>query len=254
MNIRNSLLAIGIGFGVLESIDIPDTGIPALVFALLFFGLTAWIWRRDSRPAAALVGVLLAFEATQAQTWKDASVAVKGIAMVGGSLGLAVVGAYVLRGSARTIVPVAMAAAVAVAAALAGSAGAATQSQTLRLLTVQQSGVFSPDAAPAPGSRILFADALFNRVAQFGKPAGARIGHAEGVCTLITMGTAQCVITAHVPNGQLVLVGSMRLTRGLATNHLAIVGGAGAYGSARGTVFSRDVSQTKSLVTLTLGA
>jgi hypothetical protein len=51
-----------------------------------------------------------------------------------------------------------------------------------------------------------------------------------------------------------VLAGAMRLTRGLATNHLAIVGGAGAYGSARGSVFSRDLSETKSLVTLKLGA
>jgi hypothetical protein len=252
MNIRNSLLATGIAFGVFETVDIPDTGVAALVFALLFFGLTAWIWRRDSRFAAAVVGVLLAFEATQAQTWKDASPAARDVAMIGGSLGLAVVGAYVLRRSARAAVPLAVAAAL--AAALAGSAGAATQAQTLQLLTVQQTSAFTPDAPPTPGSRILFSDALYNRAAQFGKPAGARIGHAEGVCTLVTAGAAQCVITAHVPNGQIVLVGAMRLTRGLATNHLAIVGGAGAYGSARGSVVSHDVSQTKSVVTLKLGA
>ena len=252
MNIRNSLLATGIAFGILEAVDIPDTGVAALVFALLFFGLTAWIWRRDSRAAAALVGVLLAFEATQAQTWKDASLAVKDVSMIGGSIGLALVGAYVLRSGARTMVPFAVAAAV--AAALAGSAGAATQSQTLQLLTVQQTNAFTPDAPPAPGSRILFSDALYNRVPQFGKPAGARIGHAEGVCTLVTVGAAQCVITAHLPNGQIVLVGAQRLTRGLTTNHLAIVGGAGAYGSARGTVVARDLSQTKSLVTLRVSA
>jgi hypothetical protein len=57
-----------------------------------------------------------------------------------------------------------------------------------------------------------------------------------------------------LPNGQIVLVGAQRLTRGLATNHLAIVGGAGAYGTARGTVVARDLSQTKSLVTLTVSA
>jgi hypothetical protein len=252
MNIRNSLLATGIAFGVFETVDIPDTGVAALVFALLFFGLTAWIWRRDSRPAAVVIGVLLAFEATQAQTWKDASVVMKTVAMVGGSLGLAVVGAYVLRRGARAVVPVAAAAAV--AAALAGSAAAATHAQTLQLLTVQQTSAFSPDAPPAPGSRIIFSDAVYNRVPQFGKPAGARIGHAEGVCTLVTLGAAQCVITAHLPNGQLVLVGAQRLTRGLSSNHLAIVGGAGAYGSARGTVLARDLSQTKSVVTLSLGA
>ncbi len=252
MNIRNSVLATGVAFGIFEAVDIPDTGTPALVFALLFFGLTVWIWRRDSRIAGAVVGVLLAFEATQAQTWQDASPAAKDVAMIGGSIGLALVGAYVLRRSARATVPFAVA--VALAAALAGSAAAATQTQTLHLLTVQQTSAFTPNAPPAPGSRILFSDALYNHTAQFGKPAGARIGHAEGVCTLVTVGAAQCVITAHLPNGQLVLVGAMRLTRGLATNHLAIVGGAGAYGSARGSVVSRDLSQTKSLVTLNLGA
>lgn len=252
MNIRNSVLAIGVAFGIFETVDILDTGVAALLFALLFFGLTVWVWRRDSRPGAALIGVLLAFEATQAQTWNDASLAAKDVAMVGGSVGLALVGAYVLRRGARATVPLALAAAL--AAALAGSAGAATHAQTLQFLTVQQTSAFTPDAPPAPGSRILFSDALYNRAAQFGKPAGARVGHAEGVCTLVTFGVAQCLITAHVPDGQIVLVGAMRLTRGLATNHLAIVGGAGAYGSARGSVFSRDLSETKSLVTLKLGA
>lgn len=252
MNIRNSVLATGVAFGIFEAVDIPDTGIPALVFALLFFGLTVWIWRRDSRIAGAVVGVLLAFEATQAQTWQDASPAAKDVAMIGGSIGLALVGAYALRRSARATVPLAVAAAL--AAALAGSAAAAPQTQSLRFLSVQQSASFTPNGPPAVGSRMIFADAIYNRVPQFGKPAGARIGHVEGVCTIVTMQQAVCTITAHVPNGQLVVAGGMHLTQGLQRNHFAILGGAGAYGSARGTVESRDVSPTKSLVTLNLGA
>lgn len=252
MNIRNSVLAIGIAFGIFESVDIPHTGSPALVVALLFFGLTAWIWRRDSRVAAGIVGVLLALEATQAQTWKDVSGVVKAIAMVGGSVGLAVVGAYVLRRSATAIVPLAVAAAI--VAALAGSASAATQAQTLQFLSIQQSASLVPNGPPAVGSRLLFADAIYNRVPQFGKPAGTRVGHVEGVCTIVTVGAAQCLITAHVPNGQIVVAGGMRLSDGPTTNHFAIVGGAGAYGSVRGTVLSRDLSDTKSLVTLTLAA
>jgi hypothetical protein len=252
MNIRNSVLAIGVAFGILESVDVPHTGIPALVFAVVFFALTAWIWRRESRPAAALIGVLLAFEATQAQTWKDASLAAKDVAMVGGSVGLALVGAYVLRRGARATVPLAVAAAL--AAALSGSAAAATQAQTLQFLSIQQSATFTPNGPPVAGSRILFADAIYNRVPQFGKPAGARVGHVEGVCTVVTLQQALCTITAHVPNGQLVVAGGMRLTRGPATNHFAIVGGAGAYGGASGTVLSKDLSQTKSLVTLKVGA
>jgi hypothetical protein len=252
MNIRNSVLGIGLAFGIFETVDIPDTGIAALVFALLFVGLTVWIWRRNSRAAAAVLGVLLAVEATQAQTWKDASLGAKAVAMVGGSIGLALVGAFVLRTGGRLTVPLALAAAL--AAAFAGSAVAAPQTQTLQLLTVQKTSAFTPDAPPAPGSRILFSDALYNRAPQFGRPAGARIGHAEGVCTLVTAGAAQCVITAHLPNGQIVIVGAQRLTRGLATNHLAVVGGAGAYGSAHGSVVSHDLSQTRSAVTVNLGA
>ena len=252
MTIRNAVVGIGLTFGVLETVDIPHTGIPALVFAVLFFVLTAWVWRRDSRVAASLVGVLLAFEATQAETWKGVSAAAKAVGMLGGTVGLAVVGAYVLGRGARAAVPLALVAAL--VASFAGSARAATQAQTLRFLSVQQSASFSPDGPPAVGSRILFADSIYNRVPQFGKPAGARVGHVEGVCTIVTMGAAQCLITAHVPSGQIVVAGAMRLSDGPETNHYAIVGGAGAYGSARGTVFSRDLSQTKSIVTLRLSA
>ena len=252
MNIRNSVLATGVAFGIFETVDSADTGVAALVFALLFFGLTAWIWRRDSRFAASVVGVLLAFEATQAQTWKNASPGARDVAMVGGSLGLAVVGAYVLRRGARAAVPLAVAAAL--AGAVAGSAGAATQEQTLQFVSVQQTAAFTPNGPPVVGSRILFADAIYNRVPQFGKPTGARIGHDEGICTLVTVSVAQCLITAHVPDGQIVVAGTMRLTRGSATHHFAIIGGAGAYGSARGTVLSKDLSDTRSFVTLKLGA
>jgi hypothetical protein len=212
-------------------------------------GLTAWVWRRDSRIAATLVGVLLAFEATQAQTWKGVSGAAKDISMVLGSVGLAAVGAYVLGRGAKAAVPLAVTAAL--AAVLAGSAVAATP--TLQFVSIQETTAFTPNGPPVVGSRILFADAIYNRVPQFGKPAGARIGHDEGICTLVTTAVAQCLITAHVPNGQIVVAGTMRLSRGSATHHFAIIGGAGAYGSARGTVLSKDLGDTKSLVTLNLG-
>lgn len=252
MNIRNSVLAIGALFGIFETVDIPHTGVPALVFALLFFALAAWIWRRDSRIAASLLGVLLAVEATQAQTWKGVSPAAKDVAMVAGSIGLALVGAYVLGRGAKATVPLVVAAAL--AAALTGTAAAATQARTLQFLSIQQSATFTPNGPPVAGSRIVFADAIYNRVPQFGKPIGARVGHVEGVCTIVTPQQALCTITAHVPNGQLVVAGGMRLTQGPATNHFAILGGAGAYGGAAGTVVSKDLSQTKSLVTLKLGA
>lgn len=251
MNVRNALIATALAFGILETTDIPDTGAPAIVFAVLFYACALWLWRRDSRRAAVLVGVLLAFEATQAQTWKDASQGVKGLSMVLGSVGIALAGAFLGQKAVKLAAPLA---AVAALTLLAGSAAAAPSSQqTLQFVSVQQS--FSDDtAAPTVGSRLFFSNAIYNKVPQFGRPAGARVGHDEGLCTIVTMRYAQCVVTAHVPNGQIVVMGSMVLTQGPATNHFAIVGGAGAYGSARGTVLSRDLSQTKSLVTLKLGA
>ena len=155
----------------------------------------------------------------------------------------------------------ALALAVAATAAVATAASGSAQDrapQTLLFLSVQQSFMMVPQASrtapPQVGGRLIFTDAMYNRVAQFGKPAGARVGTAEGVCTLVGIGKAQCVVTAHVPDGQIVAIGAMALRRGLGTSRFAIAGGAGAYGSARGTVTSRDVSQSRTLVDLDLSA
>jgi hypothetical protein len=111
----------------------------------------------------------------------------------------------------------------------------------------------SPQGPPAVGSRLLLTKALFNRAPQFGRPVGARVGSAEIVCTIVSPQRAQCSVTAHVPNGEIVAMGAMTITRnGLGRNTFAIVGGAGAYAHASGVVTSRDVSQTKSLVDLHL--
>lgn len=248
MAVRKPLLGTALAFAILETIDIPDTGAPAIVFSALFYGSALLLWRRDSRVASALIAVLCAVEATQAETWQHASQGIKVIAMLLGSAGIALAGAHVLR--TKAAVPVAT---LALAAILAASASAASTGQTLQFVGVQTS--FAQDSqAPTVGSRLFFGQAIYNKVPQFGKPAGARIGHTEGVCTIVTPHNAQCLITAHVPNGQIVVAGSILLSEGLATNHFAIVGGAGAYGSVRGTVLARDLSPTKSLVTLKLGA
>jgi hypothetical protein len=150
---------------------------------------------------------------------------------------------------------VVMGAVVAAAAALAVSGASAQSAQTLQLLSVTQHQSFvglTPGQAPAVGARLFFNDAIYNRAAQFGKPSGARVGTAEGTCTIVTMGAAQCFITAHMPNGELVAAGKMALVRGLATNRYAVLGGVGAYSSSRGSVMSRDLSQTKTLLAIHL--
>lgn len=154
---------------------------------------------------------------------------------------------------AKVAVPLVVVAAVAVPLAFAGSGG----THTLQLVSIQQSFSSVPQTnrptPPQVGVRFVFQDRAYNRAAQFGKPAGALVGSAEGVCTLIAVTrkpAAQCMITAHVPDGQIVVAGEgdpgARVTR------YAIVGGLGAYTNARGWVTGRALSDTKTLVTIHL--
>lgn len=132
------------------------------------------------------------------------------------------------------------------AAAFAASSAGAVSTQTLQFLSVQKSFTITPNGEPAVGSRMIFTQAIYNRVPQFGRPAGARVGRAEVVCTIVSPSAAQCIVTAHVPSGQIVALGAMTTRRGPITTHFAVLGG--------GSVVSKDVSDTKSLVTIKLGA
>jgi len=148
----------------------------------------------------------------------------------------------------------AVVAAITVPLALAGNDSGG---RTLRFVSVQQRFTSvpetSPQSPPQVGLRLVFQDLAYNRGAQFGKPAGAQIGRAEGVCTLIAVSRkpqAQCLITAHVPDGQIVVAGEgdpgAKLTR------YAVVGGLGAYANARGWVTSTALGETKSLIEIHL--
>ena len=151
----------------------------------------------------------------------------------------------------RTLALAGLASAIAVLAL--ASSGSATSTKTLRFKDSQLAVTLAPrDAAPTVGTRLILTKALHNRVAQFGKPVGAVVGSAEVICTIVSQGRAQCSVTAHVPDGEIVAMGVIRLTDGLTTSRFAIVGGAGAYGSSSGTIDTRDVSQTHSLVTLNI--
>jgi hypothetical protein len=97
MTSRNALIAIALAFGVWEATDIPNTGAPAAVFAVLFFACSIWLWRRSSRIAALVLGLQFTVEATQAHTWKDASTFAKDFAMVLGTAGILVAAAFLVR-------------------------------------------------------------------------------------------------------------------------------------------------------------
>jgi hypothetical protein len=137
-------------------------------------------------------------------------------------------------------------------AALATTSSAAP-GRTVRLLSVQSSFAMAPAPDPRPGSTMLFTDTIYNRSAQFGKKAGARIGTSEGVCTIVSDSKAQCTITAHLPNGELVVTGAMLVSeQNLSHSSFAVTGGVGAYAGARGSVSSRDLDQSRTLLEIHL--
>lgn len=146
----------------------------------------------------------------------------------------------------------------AAAALSATGASASPQAQTLKFMSVTQRTVFTPmptrSAPPRVGGRLIFEDVMYNHAAQLGKPRGAHVGRAEGVCTVIrvTGPAAQCVITAHLPNGEIVVVGEG--DPGGKVAQYAITGGIGAYANARGTVTATTVSEQKSIITVRLNA
>jgi Dirigent-like protein len=142
-------------------------------------------------------------------------------------------------------------AALAAVAVAASASGASSSPQTLSFTSVQTA--FVAPSAPTLGDRLMFKSVEYNHGSAFGKPAGAPVGHAVGVCTVTsnTPPAAQCVLTAHLPNGQLVAMGDGDPARHV--SRWAIVGGVGAYTNASGTLVITNLSPTKSLVVAHLG-
>ena len=97
MTIRNALLAIALAFGVMETIDIPDTGAPAAVFAALFVVCSMWLWRRNGRIAVIILALQFTVEATQAHTWKNASATTKDLSMALGTAGILAAATFLTR-------------------------------------------------------------------------------------------------------------------------------------------------------------
>lgn len=146
-----------------------------------------------------------------------------------------------------------VAALAALLAASVATTSSAASGRTLELLGVSHSFALTPGPVPHVGSTMIFTDTIYNRAAQFGKKAGARVGSAEGVCTIVSGSKAQCTITAHLPNGELVVTGAMVVSeQQVSHTTYAVTGGAGAYAGARGSVSSRDLSQSKTAIDIHL--
>jgi hypothetical protein len=97
MAMRNAVIAIALAFGAWETSDIPDTGVIAAVFAILFFACSVRLCRRNSRIAAVVLALQFTVEATQAHTWKDASPTVKDAALALGTAGILAATAFLAR-------------------------------------------------------------------------------------------------------------------------------------------------------------
>lgn len=76
---RAVLLAAGTLFGSIELQDIFRLGawMFPLLFAVMFFGFTAWYWRRDSLAAVGGLVALFVFEAAEAPGWLGTPVGTK---------------------------------------------------------------------------------------------------------------------------------------------------------------------------------
>jgi hypothetical protein len=148
-----------------------------------------------------------------------------------------------------------LALASAAALAVCGAAAAKPAGTTpLNLESVQTSFAMVPQAdmktGPKIGDRMIFTQVLYNRDRQFGKPAGARVGTAETLCTILTRASFTCTVTAQLPGGELVLTGTN--PTGSKHSNFAVVGGNGVYSNVSGSGRGVEVSNTKSIVSAEL--
>jgi dirigent-like protein len=130
-----------------------------------------------------------------------------------------------------------------VTAALASSAAARTnRALTIKLKSVQ-TAASAVDKAPkqmaagkfSPGDILVIRDDLFNRVAQLGRPAGAKVGADRSVLTFASGTAANVVGSASFPGGSLRFKG--RVAPGASgTLSMRIMAGSGEFAGARGMV------------------
>ena len=140
-----------------------------------------------------------------------------------------------------------------------GSAAASSPSRVLKFNSV--SGQFTavgfsgnPNVPPPIGTTFVGAITLYNQVAQFGKPAGVRVGSVELKCTEASYLRSICEGVAHVPDGFLTFSGASLNNNG-PVSWYAITGGVAAYATARGEIKTTNVggqNSNKSTAVVTL--
>jgi hypothetical protein len=147
---------------------------------------------------------------------------------------------------------------VTVASADSGGSSPDHGGQTIRLsTTTEKSATLDLDGNKAfsLGDQQVFWDEVFAR------DGGERMGLDGGVCTIVRVtdadkgaGTAQCVVTLSLPDGQITTQGLVDVNGDELPPpfDIAIAGGTGAYKDARGQVTVEELSNTKANVTVHL--
>jgi Allene oxide cyclase barrel like domain len=119
-------------------------------------------------------------------------------------------------------------------------------------LTVQSASLDLGDPGFSLGDQQVFADDLYDH------KGGTKVGTDGVVCTIVRItdastgsGTAQCLATASLADGQLTTQGFISFTGNAlpAPFQNAITGGTGAYANARGQITVEELSDTESNIT-----
>jgi hypothetical protein len=97
---------------------------------------------------------------------------------------------------------------------------------------------------PSKGDTIRGTSKLFNAVAQFGKPKGARVGGDTYVFTFTSKTTATVRGTVTLPGGTIRIDGKIASPN--PSGRIPVVGGAGAFAGARGVCESRQLTGERS--------
>jgi hypothetical protein len=130
-----------------------------------------------------------------------------------------------------------------------------TQVFTVFAVTVQSQVLDLGPQGFSLGDQTIFADDVYD------KKGGTKIGSDGVVCTVVRVtdaatgsGTAQCVATASLPDGQITIQGlvSFTGTELPAPFQQAITGGTGAYANARGQITVEELSETEANITVEL--
>ena len=99
---------------------------------------------------------------------------------------------------------------------------------------------------PSVGDQFLQTNRLRNRVAQFGKPAGAVVGRDRATLTLVAPSGIRVEGVVYLPGGTLTLRGLLRVVS-KTTVSAAVVGGTGRFAGARGTSLVSDEGARRAL-------